>query len=90
LGQNLLSETFRKVTLDLVYFLIKGKLFRGWLRGKAYVMAAFTAEFVLRGIFSTTTRAGFFEFYSTFTTELLGVRIFCLTFRALHLTPPEK
>jgi hypothetical protein len=53
-------------------------------------VAAFTAEFVLGGIIDATARADFFEFCPTFTTELLGVRIFCLTFRALHLTPPEE
>ena len=53
-------------------------------------MAALATEFVLRGILGTTARADFFEFHPTFTTELLGVRIFCLTFRALHLTPPRE
>jgi hypothetical protein len=53
-------------------------------------VAAFTTELVLEGIFGPTARAGFFEFCPTFTTELLGARIFRLTFRALHLTPPGE
>jgi hypothetical protein len=51
LCEDFLGQAFGKITLDFVYFLVKGEFFRGWLGGKAQIMAAFTAEFVSWKVF---------------------------------------
>ncbi len=44
LGQDFLGESLWKVPLNLCQFLIQGRLFGGWLRGEAQVVATFATE----------------------------------------------
>ena len=76
-----------EVALDLIQFLFKGKLFRGWLGGSGgrQLLAAFAAEFKSRRIGKIALRANHCQLDSALTAELHAFRIIELTVGASHL-----
>ena len=84
LGQDFVSQALGKISLNFVYFLIKGEVFGNWFGRDGQVVAALTAEFVPRKVFRFALRTDQKKLSAALSAKLAFLRVISLTLWALH------